>query len=249
MNIHQLWKSFPKEDRGYKSAYSRSVDSLVKAGYLRVIESEPWPGERRKRTYQITLMGYMEVLKQDSMWQCIGEVADNNKEILPEYFELWNHFRKTGIEEIAKKLHKYAIEKLREGLPSFPNEVNGRKPTLKEWLIKSSIFPEAGVLDRDENRLWTTSIIRNEKSYRIYLETIKWMYRAHYKAIKNWQDAYIGVLAWQLKEIITNIRDPSEQIAALKRDKDLWENITTLHPDKDEEELLAFYKEVLKKQI
>lgn len=193
MNTYQIWKSVPREDRGHKSAYRKTVNSLLNKGLVAVKETKLWPGKRTKNVYKLTIKGLFSTLEKEDMWQHIDEIAAANRELAPEYFGLWPMFRRFKIEEIAVKLLRYVVRRLRQGVPTFPEKIEERKPTLRDWLPRLAIWPYdailEGVLTKREAYKFHTAIIQDSKAEKFYLEVLNWIRESHKDASETWTKA------------------------------------------------------------
>ena len=89
---------------------------------------------------------------------------------------------------IAVKLLRFAVEKLRSNIPEYPEQLEGRKPTLMDWFVRASIYPEIGVLTAEEYSRWFNVVCADERVYRIYLGTVKWMYESHKASAETWKN-------------------------------------------------------------
>lgn len=253
MNTYQIWKSVLKQDRGPKSAYRKTVNSLLKKGLLVIKESKSWYGKRTENIYGLTLQGLFKVLKIEAMWQRIDEVVAANKELVPVFFELWPEFERFKVKDIAVKLLRDAVNKLRDqGIPSFPEKIEGRRPTLGDWLPRLAVYPYdamlEGTLSREEAKRWHR-ILLEPKVERLYVDTLKWMVDSHRSAMEAFSEAlekhHELKRAGRVVEIIEKIQDPVEQLKALKKDKDLWQTVLRLYPEaKDEKNLLEILEKI-----
>lgn len=202
--------------------------------------------KRYEKGYTLGVAGLVKLLQDEAMWEHIDKVAALNKEMIPEYFELWNTFKKLKVNDIATKLLKYSVKKLVSGIPTYPERIEGRKPTLKDWLVRMSIFPEVGVLTKEEHARWFDAVIADNRIYEIYLGTIKWMFESHKATSEVWKKTYevtVKAKRWaeakqRLEAIVTNIEDPNERLRTLKEDKVLWETLKEMYNIKDDVQLL-----------
>ena len=193
MNTYQIWKSVPKEERGEYSAYQKAVNSLLNKGLLAVKETKPWHGKRTENVYKLTLKGLFTTLEKEEMWRHIHQIATANKELAPEYFGLWPTFRRLKIEEIAVKLLRYVVHRLRQGVPTFPEKIDDRKPTLRDWLPRLAIWPYdamlEGVLTEREAFKFHTAIIMDKEAEKFYLGVLNWIRESHKVASETWAKA------------------------------------------------------------
>lgn len=193
MNTYQIWKSVPKEDRGHKSAYRKTVNSLHNKGLVAVKETKPWPGKRTKNVYKLTIKGLSTTLEKEDLWQHMDEIATANEELAPEYFGLWSTFRRFKVEDIAAKLLRDVVHRLQQGVPTFPEKINDRTPTLRDWLPRLAIWPYdamlEGVLTEREAYQFHTAIIMDGKAEKFYLEVLNWIRESHEAASETWAKA------------------------------------------------------------
>jgi len=241
MNPRQVWKTATKEKRGSEgslSSYQKAVDLLWQDGYIRVKESVPWYGKRRsKKTYEITTEGLLEVLQDEDLWKEIDRLAKAQSKNFPETFGAWTTYKQIGAVSIATKLLRYSVKKLAAGKPTYPEKLGRRTPTLRDWLVRSSILPEYGVLSTDEHKKWIDLLLMNEKARNLYLDTMRWMYESHKTSAESWGKAYEGFLnltSWveashRLKAIVSEVKDPAERLKALKQDRDLCNRIAQIY--------------------
>lgn len=260
MNVYQVWKWFQetrKTSKGSRSAYQKAVNSLMKEGYVNVKKSKAWYGGRTMKVYGITVEGFLEALKEKTLWGHIDQIVSSNKQLMPEYFEFWDTLKRLKADDVGVKLLAYAIEKLKRGVPTFPEQIEGRKPTLRDWLPRAAIYPYdamlEGVLSRMETSRFLRAILEDDKAEKLYVDTLKWIIRSHKSAMESFSGAlekHRELKYWldktrRVVEIIENIQDPAERLKALKQDKDLWQAVLRLYPEvKDEEGLLVLFEKI-----
>jgi hypothetical protein len=169
------------------------VGSLLRVGLIKVKESKSWYGRRSERIYQLTIEGFLEILKQNTTWQDLEKTIGSNKQILPEYFEMWESFKQCKVGDVARKLVSYAAQKLRHGLPSFPERIENRTPTLTDWLPRLAIYPYQalieGVISQGEAQRWHRMLLAVPKAERLYIGTLKWIVTAHESGMKSYSKA------------------------------------------------------------
>jgi predicted transcriptional regulator len=257
MNVYQVWRSIPGTNRGSRSSYQKAVNSLLKIGFIKVKESKPWYGGRSEKAYQLAIEGFLQVLREKEAQQNIDKIINSNKEILPEYLGLWDGFKQFEVREVAMKLLEYAVRRLQQGLPSFPERIQNRKPTVGDWLARLAIFPYdallEGVLNQEEAERWQQMLISAPKAEELYLSTLKWMVESHKSAMESFSRAltthnqlkYWSESTRQIVEIIEKIQDPTERLRALQQNRDLWQAVLQLYPEtKDEKELSALLQKL-----
>jgi len=241
MNPRQVWKTAKKEKRGSEgslSSYQKAVDLLWQDGYIRVKESAPWYGKRRsKKTYEITTEGLLEALQDEDLWKEIDRLAKAQSKNFPEIFGAWTTYKQMGAVSVATKLLRYSVKRLAAGKPTYPEKLRGRTPTLRDWFVRSSIYPEYGVLSRNEYLKWIDVLLADEGTRNVYLDTIKWMYESHKTSAEFWGKTYQGFVnltSWagashRLKAIVSEVKDPAERLKALKQDRDLSNKIEQIY--------------------
>jgi len=166
---------------------------LVKKGLLK---SEP-KGKARTgktiKTYQLTIEGLFEVLKETSVWGHIDNIISVNEQLLPEYFGLWKKFKEMKVDDVAAKLFTYTITKLQEGVPSFPKNIGNRKPTLRDWLPRMAIYPWDALNDKtlteQETKAFLRVIIADERANKLYVDTLQWMIDSYRSAMQGYKYA------------------------------------------------------------
>jgi len=206
--------------------------------------------KREENGYVLTVAGLVKVLQDRTLWKHINDIVISNKNLMPEYFGLWDSFGRMNVKEIAVRLLGYAIRKLSLGIPSFPEQIEGRKPTFKDWLPRLAIYPYdalvEGALTKDKVDRWHCMLLEDSKAEKLLLDTLTWMYEAHKSAGETWRRS-IEVhrklktefdRARRLSTILANFKDPHERLLALKQDRDLWGTILQMYQVKDEKELL-----------
>ena len=206
--------------------------------------------KRDEKGYMLTVAGLIKVLQDKAVWENINDIAISNKSLMPEYFELWDTFERMNVKEIAVRLLRYVVRKLSLGIPSFPEQIEGRKPTFEDWLPKLAIYPYdamlEGILTEDEAYHWHQMLFKEPKAEKLFLDTLTWMYESHEAASEIWRQGiqkHHELKAWfnRVQRVVTmleNIKDPYGRLKALKQDKDLWETILRMYQVKDERELL-----------
>ena len=206
--------------------------------------------KRVENGFMLTVGGLVRGLQDKPLWKHIDDIATSNKSLMPEYFELWGTFERMNVKEIAVKLLRYAVGKLSSGVPSFPEQIDGRKPTFKDWLPRLAIYPYdamlEGVLTKDQTDRWHCMLLEDSKAEKLFLDTLTWMYESHKSASETWWRS-IEVhrklktefdRARRLTTILANVKDPHQRLLTLKQDRDLWETILQMYQVKDEKELL-----------
>ena len=219
--------------------------------------------KKGEKGYSLTVAGLVRVLQNKATWECIDEIAISNKKLLPEYFDLWQTFEGMNVKEIAVKLLKYGIGKLSSGLPAFPEQINGRKPTFKDWLPRLAIYPYdallEGVLNKEETDLWHLMLLEDPRAEKLFVSTLKWMITSHKSGMESFSRAlekhhelkylYETIKPWveiELRELIERVHYPPEQIKAIKQNKELWEAMLQLYPEVKDERELSMLLEKLK---
>lgn len=142
--------------------------------------------KRGDKGFVLTVAGLVKVLQDEAIWEHIDKIVASNKAAIPEYFELWDAFKKMKVDDIAIKLLRYAVKKLGSGIPTYPERIEGRKPTLRDWLVRASTFPEVGVLTEEEHARWLDAVVADNRVYEIYLGTTKWLYESHRASAETW---------------------------------------------------------------
>jgi len=220
---------------------------LLKKGLLKAKPRGKARTGKTIKVYNITLEGLFEVLKEKSAWENIDEIISFNERLLPEYFGFWKTLKRLKIDDVGVKLLAYAIEKLRHGIPTFPEKIEDRKPTLRDWLPRLAIYPYDAMLERvltpEEALRFHRAILEDDRAEKLYVDTLKWVIDSHKSATKAFSKAlekhHELKRAGRVVEIIEKIQDPAEQLKALKKDKDLWQTVLRLYPEaKDEKNLL-----------
>jgi len=217
----------------------RRIPGLKDIGYIQVVGSRVSKGSPAP-LYGITVEGLLVALLQEEIWNEIDKIAFAQKDLLPEYFGLWETFEKEDVQDVALKLLKYSIEKLRSGIPTFPEKLNGKKPKLKDWLVRSSIFPEFGVLTNEELKRWMQSSLVNDGFYNIFLETATWMYQSHKDSAESWGELRYKILKGRIWYEIINkypTRDYYELLRIVKNDKEYWSRLKEIYESVDDEDL------------
>jgi len=206
--------------------------------------------EKAKNGYRLTVTGLIEILQEEALWERLDKIVSSNKETLPEYFGLWDAFKKLKVDDIAVKLLKYAVRKLSSAVPTYPEEINDRKPTLKDWLPRMAIYPYDAMLEKvitqEETDRWLDMILEEPKAEKLYLDTLTWMYESHKVSTEKWMQAiekYHELKTWHSRSkrvvaILKSIKDPYEKVKALKEDRDLWEAVLRIYEVEREKELL-----------
>jgi hypothetical protein len=193
MNMYQVWHSIPKASRSSRSSYQKAVDFLLRVGLIRVRESKSWYGKRSQKIYQLTIEGFLEILKLNNLWQNLEKTISSNKEILPEYFDMWESFKQFNVENVAIKLVRYAARKLQNGLPSFPERIEDRTPTLRDWLPRLAIYPYQAlieeVISQGEAQRWHRMLLAVPKAEQLYVSTLKWIVASHESGMKSYSKA------------------------------------------------------------
>jgi len=246
LNVYQIWNSAKETLRarkGPRSAYQKAINSLMKEGYVRIKGSKAWYGKNRTvKIYEITAEGLLEALKDKNLWGHIDEIAVSNEQLLPEYFGFWQTLKHMKADDIGAKLLAYAVEKLRSGIPTFPEKIDGRKPTLRDWLPRLAIYPWSALLEQiltpEEANRFTTAILEDPKAEKLYTDTLHWIIDSHKSAVESFSKAlekYYELKAWyerakRFLEITEKIKDPVKRLDALKQDEDLWQSTLQLYP-------------------
>lgn len=206
--------------------------------------------ERTKNGYRLTATGLIKVLQEEAVWEQFDKIVSSNKETLSDYFELWDTFKKFKVDRVAVKLLKYAIRKLSSAIPTYPEKIDGRKPTLKDWLPRLAIYPYEAMLEeiitREEADRWFDMVLEVPKAEKLYLNTLTWMDESHRASAKIWRQAiekYHELKAWHSRSkrvaaIVESIKDPYERLKTLKHDRDLWETVLRMYEVESEKELL-----------
>jgi hypothetical protein len=265
LNVYQIWNSFEKAHgtpKGKRSAYEKAINSLMKDGYVRIGKTTAWYGKNRTvKTFQITVEGLLEALKDDKLWGSIDEVAQKNEQLLPEYFGLWKKFKEMKKDDIAIKLFTYAVTKLQKGIPSFPEKIEGRKPTLHDWLVRMAIYPWQAqveqVLTEEEALDFLSVILTDERAEKLYVDTFNWMIDAHRSAQKSFEAAlkkYNEVKGWvdfekRLLQLQKTNKTPLEILKTIKADEALWKVLLQIYPEmkdaKDDQEIIEKIKQIM----
>lgn len=247
MNVYQIWHSIEEDLRtpkGPRSAYQKAINSLMKEGYVRIKGTTAWYGKNRTvKTYEITVEGLLEALKDDKLWGAIDEIAEKNAQLLPEYFGLWKKFKELKVYDVAVKLFIYAVTKLQKGIPSFPEKIDGRKPTLRDWLVRSAIYPWQahvdGCLTEQEAKTFLRVILMDERAEKLYVGTFQWMIDAHRSAMESFESAlkkYEEMKYWidvgkRVVKLLETNKAPLEILKILKEDEKLWKAFVQLYPE------------------
>jgi DNA-binding PadR family transcriptional regulator len=264
MNVYQIWNSLKETSRAPKSpkrsAYQKAINSLMKEGYVRINKTTAWYGKNRTvKTYQITIEGLLEALKDDKSWGAIDEIAEKNEQLLPEYFGLWKKFKEMKKDDIAVKLFTYAVTKLQRGIPSFPDKIEGRNPTLHDWLVRMAIYPWQAqveqVLTEKEALDFLSVILTDERAEKLYVGTFQWMIDAHRSTLKSFEDALkkfnevkgLVDFAKRVVQLLETSKTPLEILKTLKEDEALWKAFVQLYPEvkdaKDEQAIIEKIKQ------
>lgn len=225
-----------------------------------LLKAEPRGKARTGKTikvYGLTVEGFLEVLKEKQAWANIDKIISSNEQLLPGYFGLWKKFIEMKVDDVAVKLLAYVVERLQKGIPTFPEKIEGRKPTLKDWLPRLAIYPYDamldGVLSQEEVLRFHRVILGDDRAEKLYVDTLKWIIDSHKSAMESFSAAlekhhevkYWFEKARRVVEIIENIREPAELLKALKRDKDLWQALLRLYPEvKDEKGFFALFEKL-----
>jgi len=147
--------------------------------------------KREENGYVLTVAGLVKVLQDRTLWKHIDDIVISNKKLMPEYFGLWDFFGRMNVKEIAVRLLDYAVKKLSFGIPSFPEQIEGRKPTFKDWLPKLAIYPYdamlEGILTEAEAYYWHQMVIQDPKAEKLFLDTLTWVYESHKSASETWR--------------------------------------------------------------
>jgi DNA-binding PadR family transcriptional regulator len=265
MNVYQIWNALKETSRAPKSpkrsAYQKAINSLMKEGYVRIDKTTAWYGKNRTvKTYQITIEGLLEALKDDKLWGAIDEIAEKNEQLLPEYFGLWKKFKEMKKDDIAVKLFTYAVTKLQQGIPSFPEKIENRKPTLRDWLPRMAIYPwEAQVeqvLTEKEALAFLSVILTDERADKLYVDTLQWItdsYRSGLKsfedALKKYKEVKYGVdVAKQVVKLLETDKTSLEILKVLREDEELWKVFVQMYPKmkdaKDEQDEQAIVEKI-----
>jgi len=146
--------------------------------------------KRDEKGYMLTVAGLVKVLQDKALWEHINDIAISNKSVMPEYFELWDVFESMNVKKIAVRLLEHAVRKLSLGIPSFPEQIEGRKPTFKDWLPRLAIYPYdamlEGILTEAEAHHWHQILLEDLKAEKLFLDTLTWMYESHKSASETW---------------------------------------------------------------
>jgi len=164
--------------------------------------------KRNENGYMLKVAGLVKVLQDKALWEHIDEIAISNKSLMPEYFELWDTFERINVKEIAVRLLRYAVRKLSLGIPSFPEQIEGRKPTFEDWLPRLAIYPYdamlEGILTEDEAHHWHQILLQDPKAEKLFLDTLTWMYESHKSASETWRK--LVEMHQKLKRELTKVR-------------------------------------------
>ena len=193
MNLYQVWQSIPKDNRSVRSSYQKAVAFLMTHHLIRVKETGSWFGGRSKKVYQLTVDGFLEILRLNTASSDIKKAINSNKDILPEYFELWDSFEQLDVGDTAIKLVRYAAKKLQSGLPSFPERIENRDPTLSDWLPRLAIYPYQalieGSISQGEAQRWHRMLLAVPKAEQLFVSTLKWIIASHESGMKSYSKA------------------------------------------------------------
>jgi len=243
---------------GISSFIAHQAPNLLEEKGL--LKAEPKGKARTGKTikmYKLTVEGFLEVLKEKKSWKHVDKIVQSNEQLLPEYFGLWKKFKDMKADDAAFKLLAYAVQKLQYGIPTFPERIENRKPTLRDWLPRLAIYPWDAVVDHVLTEQEATSflqvILEDSKAQELYASTLEWMIDSHRSAMESFQKAlekYNDLKHWfdvgkRVVEILETDKKPLEKLKALQKDKGLWGAVMRLYPEaKDEKGLLELLQKI-----
>ena len=228
--------------KGTRSGDTRRP-GLEELGYVQQVGSRVSKG-REIPLYNLTPKGLVTILQhEEDLWESMDEIVVAQRDVLPEYFGLWDTFKRNRVEDIAIKLLKNAVEKLSVGIPNFPERIDGREPTLRDWLVKMAIYPpDPELLTKDEMRRWWFNLL-DDRFYNRVIEVIEWMLEAHKHGVEVWTQAKDAVQKMKMwSEVIRNqrISDPRDLyglVNSLKQNTELWRKLKEICCVEDDLEL------------
>ncbi|MCW4045875.1 MAG: hypothetical protein NWE94_10215 [Candidatus Bathyarchaeota archaeon] len=195
------------------------------------------------KQYRLTLEGFVEVMKAKDSWAHVDQIIAVNAGMLPEYFGLWSKFKQAGVDNVACTLLSFALERLRSGLPSFPEKINGRKPTLRDWLPRLAIYPWEAyvnrVLSQKEATAFLLVLLEDEEAESLYVSTLQWLADSHRSAMESF-NAVLQKYR-ELKQhktagkrfltLLTSNKPPLEKLELIRQDPELWNYFLQSYPE------------------
>jgi hypothetical protein len=149
--------------------------------------------KQQKKGYSVTIAGLICVLQKEEAWESVDTIVFSNMKLFPQYFGLWDVFKRYNVKDIAILLLRFAVAKLSSGVPAFPEKIDGRKPTLEDWLPRFAIYPyEAlinGYIHEDDAERWLDMLIEVPEAEKIYINTLQWMITSHKSAMESFSRA------------------------------------------------------------
>ena len=195
------------------------------------------------KQYKLTLNGFLEVTKEKEAWEKMDQIIAANVELLPEYFGLWGKFKQAKVDDIAYTLLSYTLERLKRGVPSFPERIDGRKPTVRDWLPRLAIYPWEAYADnfltQKEAAAFLFVILADENAEKLYVSTLQWLIDAHRSTMQSFENVLQKykelkqqpIVGRRYIDVLTSDKTPLEKLQTLREDPELWEVLVQNYPE------------------
>jgi hypothetical protein len=228
--------------KGSRSREGR-YPGLEELGYVQQVSTRASKGVEVP-LYNLTFEGLLTILQhEEDLWNQIDRIVEAQKDLLPEYFELWGTFKRNRVEDIAVKLLRKAVEILSKGKPNFPERIDGCEPTLRDWFVRMAIYPpEPDLLTREELRRWWLNLL-DDRFYNLVIGVIEWMLEAHKRGVEIWSQAREAVrkakMGWEIlgNQRISDLSDFYGLLNSLKQNTHLWRKLKEICGVEDDIEL------------
>ncbi|MGH9909695.1 MAG: hypothetical protein ACRD32_03565 [Nitrososphaerales archaeon] len=141
-------------------------------------------------SYGLTFKGLIAIMASDAgIWDDIDEMVRKQRNLLPEYFDLWDSFARLEVKDIAVMNLKHAVDILKNSKPIFPYVIDGRAPTMKDFFLAYAVCLPSDASDNDEKR-WIKAAVSDKQLYNMIMHVMKWFYESYTRSAGIWKKQY-----------------------------------------------------------